>query len=116
MEHPHRLPEPAHSDEHGDLTHLEEEEERQRVQQALAGVETDQLRRARAWFLDLIKQPEFRYPRLVELRGQIVHAEIERRETLARGGLGNRARLWWNAPTHTDEKCWRAIVAMPHER
>jgi hypothetical protein len=71
---------PARPPEPSPMTHLQREEEIQVVLRALPYIPTADLRRLRAWLLDMIEKHGDRHRDICTLRGELVHAEVQRRE------------------------------------
>lgn len=61
------------------MKYLEREEETQRTVAVLPYLSTNDLRRLRAWYADLIEDGGDCREELVALRGEIIHEEIKRR-------------------------------------
>lgn len=95
------------------MTHLEIEEETQAIERAMAYVKLSDLRRARAWLLDAMHANEGYLAELCRVRGELVHAQIEMRESLT--GLRG-AIAWWVLPTSTSKWGWRRLTELPSQR
>jgi hypothetical protein len=62
------------------MTHLERERLYQDAMQAAGNVSTLDLRKVRAWLLDVVQGEHTQYMEVAVLLGEVVHAELKRRE------------------------------------
>lgn len=63
-----------------ELSHLQRERHVQAIRRQLKVIRTEHLRLLRAWLLDVVQGERTAHLELATLRGELIHAEVERRE------------------------------------
>lgn len=124
-------PDPHPSNSADVLTRLEQEQERQHTLAAMKWLRVDQLRLVRAWYADVLESDACqRAKHVARVRGEVVHSEIQRRESMdpsiraqlvrALGSPGNglqAVQAWeWLKELPADKQAKRSTTASTNPR